>query len=221
MEWLLKHKWYIFGLVLVASVFLMGRWCAPNPEDPRIDSLEQTNNQLENALNRSDLRLDSMEVVVSYAKDSVRLIEQENTLKNRKISSIINQYEKKIHEISQYTPEQVDSFFVIRYPGVEGHFLDIEITEDLLERDKFEKIVTIQKQQLEIKDRVIDKQNEIIVSMELIKTELKDQLKIKSEQISNLEGIVELERKKVRKVKWQRNGITSLAVLLGIIAIFK
>ena len=220
MKWLKEHRWYIFGLVLVAAVFLMGRWCAPDPENPLIDSLEQTNNQLEDELNRSSLRIDSMEVVVLHAMDSVRLIEQENIAKDRKISSTIKQYERKIREISQYTPDQVDSFFVTRYPGSEGHALDIEITEDLLERDKFEEIVTIQKQQLDIKDRVINKQKGIIVSMELIHVELKSQLGIKDKQISNLEEIIKLERKKTRKAKWQRSGITGLAVLLGIVAIF-
>ncbi len=220
MKWLNKNKISIVIGIMFLAVMLLGRWCAPDREDPQIDMLQQANVELQAKVHRSDVRVDSIYKVLDSVKDSVRFLERENTVQTERIRSTVRDYERKIVKIKELTVEQVDSAFVARYPGLEESEMKKFVIEELVEGDKNREIVFLQRRKLNTQSNLILIKDDVISSLESIIKEKNFQLKLKQGEVDNLNKEIKLKDKKLRKAKWERNGIVGIAgVLLLIIVV--
>ena len=214
MDWVIKNKWYLVGLLLIAGVFFLGRWCAPDPEDPLVEQLQQANVKLEEQVKESDLRVDSIQLIVKEIQKHNVQLSGENEAKDRLVSSTVYKYESRIKEIKKLTEEEIDSSFVARYPGIEEPEIKKIVLSELIEGDQNREIVQIQKQQLHIKDQIISNKDEIIASLNKVITEKDLQLELRDGEITNLNASLDLKDKKIKKAKWERNGVAGIAITI-------
>lgn len=108
-------KNHLIAILFIAMVvlFFVGRWTAPEPVDPRDKAeIEQLKREKANAWQLLNQAVDSMNV---YKKNA-------DAYRNRAIlaemDKILNQtkYEASVYRIDAYTPDQLDSLLIARYP---------------------------------------------------------------------------------------------------------
>jgi len=213
-NWVQDNKWGILIGILLLIVFWIGRCSRTPTEDPQIDQLYQANQRLQKAFNDSQIKVADLENDIENRNDSIIVLQTQNQEQESEKLQLEKRYLKQVNQLKNLTKAQVDSLFLSRYPGLEEDQIKKIIAQELVEGDKNRELVQIQKRQLLIKDQVIDQKDQIISRMEEIQTELENQLSLKQEEIGNLEEVIDLKDKKIKAVKWQRNGVTGIALVV-------
>ena len=114
-----KYYKFIFSLIIICIIsYFIFNYISGKNRDPefyqKIDSINESINRIEVKQKKLDSNITHYNVEINKIDSNINKIKIEKT-------TINNVYHEKINDVNNYTDDQLDSFFTIRYGYIPQH----------------------------------------------------------------------------------------------------
>lgn len=213
---------YAIPLVILAGIFLAGRFTASDNTDELQENWKQERKLLMEGIVKKQAEVTDLTHKGEAQDKKIASLETAVKKGDEKIKAIQASNQKKVEVVARYTPVQRDSFFYAKYPGqdtirnVDSRMVAIDLVRleglDSLtmalrqQNDTLKAEVAEQKERIATSEQKFEKQKEITADF----VRRGDSYRNESEHY----------QKKDRKHRRQRNGLAAGLVVVIVISLF-